>query len=135
VDTNSGSNNNSSCTSNRKDRHTFSNYNFSIPSGATITGIEVRTDGRVDSTSGSPRFCVQVSWDGGTSWTAAKSTSTLTTSEATYLLGGAADTWGRIWASGNFSNANFRVRITDVASSSSRDFSLDWIAVNVSYTP
>jgi zinc carboxypeptidase len=135
VDTNSGSNNNSSCTSNRKDRHTFYNYGISIPGGATITGIEVRLDGQADSTSGSPRFCVQISWDGGTSWTTAKSTSTLTTSEATYLLGGAADTWGRTWASGNFSNANFRVRITDVASSSSRDFSLDWIAVQVSYTP
>ena len=135
VDTNSGSNNNTSCTSNRKDRHTFSNYGISIPSGATITGIEVRTDGRVDSTSGAPKFCIQLSWNGGISWTTAKSTSTLTTSEATYLLGGTADTWGRTWASGDFSNTNFRVRITDVASNTSRDFSLDWIGVQVSYTP
>jgi carboxypeptidase T len=135
VDTNSGTNNNTSCTSNRKDRHTFYNYSFSIPGTATITGIEVRLDGRADSTAGAPKFCVQISWDGGASWTAAKSTSTLTTSEATYLLGSATDTWGRTWASGNFSNANFRVRITDVASSTSRDFSLDWIAVQVSYTP
>ena len=135
VDTNSGTNNNTSCTSNRKDRHTFYNYNVSIPSGATVTGIEVRLDGRADSTSGSPRFCVQVSWNGGASWTTAKTTSTLTTSEATYLLGGAADTWGRAWASGDFSNANFRIRITDVASSTSRDFSLDWVGVQVSYTP
>jgi hypothetical protein len=51
------------------------------------------------------------------------------------LLGGAADIWGRAWASGDFSNTNFRVRITDVASSTSRDFSLDWIALQVSYTP
>ena len=135
VDMNSGTNNQTSCTSNRKDRHTFQNYNVSIPSGATITGIEVRADGRVDSTSGAPKFCVQLSWNGGASWTAAKSTSTLTTSEATYLLGGAADTWGRSWTIGDFSNANFRVRITDVASSTARDFSLDWIAVQVTYTP
>ena len=135
VDTNSGTNNNTSCTSNRKDRHTFYNYNVSVPGGATVTGIEVRLDGRADSTSGSPRFCVQVSWNGGATWTTAKTTSTLTTSEATYLLGGAADTWGRTWASGDFSNANFRVRITDVASSTSRDFSLDWVGVQVSYTP
>jgi carboxypeptidase T len=135
VDANSGTNNNTSCTSNRKDRHIFYNYGFSIPSGATITGIEVRLDGRADSTSGAPKFCLQMSWNGGASWTTAKSTSTLTTSEATYLLGGAADTWGRTWASGDFNNTNFRVRITDVASSTSRDFSLDWIAVQVSYTP
>jgi hypothetical protein len=135
VDTNSGTNTNTSCTSNRKDRHIFYNYNVSVPGGATITGIEVRLDGRADSTSGSPRFCVQISWNGGASWTTAKSTSILTTSEATYLLGGSADTWGRTWASGDFTNANFRVRITDVASSTSRDFSLDWIGVQVSYTP
>ena len=135
VDTNSGTNSNTSCTSNRKDRHTFSNYNVSIPAGATVTGIEVRADGRVDSTSGAPRFCIQLSWNGGASWTTAKTTSTLTTSEATYLLGNAADTWGRSWAIGDFSNANFRVRITDVASSTSRDFSLDWLAVQVTYTP
>jgi hypothetical protein len=135
VDTNSGTNSNSSCTSNRKDRHIFYNYSLGIPSGATIKGIQVRADGRVDSTSGSPRFCVEISWNGGASWTAVKSTSTLTTSEATYLLGGAADTWGRTWASGDFTNGNFRVRITDVASSTSRDFSLDWLAVQVTYTP
>jgi hypothetical protein len=57
----------------------------------------------------------------------------LTTSEATYLLGGAADTWGRTWSSGDFTN--FRVRVTNVASSPSRDFSLDWVAVQVTYTP
>ncbi|MDQ3004574.1 MAG: M14 family metallopeptidase [Chloroflexota bacterium] len=134
VDTNSGTNNNTSCTSNRKDRHTFYNYDFSsIPGTATITGIEVRLDGRADNTSGAPKFCVEISSNGGASWTTAKSTSTLTTSEATYLLGGAADTWGRTWASGDFTN--FRVRITNVASSTSRDFSLDWAAVQVTYMP
>jgi carboxypeptidase T len=135
VDTNSGTNSNTSCTSSRKDRHIFYNYGFSIPGGATIRGIEVRVDGRADSTSGSPMFCVEVSWNGGASWTTAKSTSTLTTSEATYLLGGTADTWGRTWASSDFNNTNFRVRITNVASSTSRDFSLDWIGVQVRYTP
>jgi hypothetical protein len=42
-------------------------------------------------------MCVQLSWDGGVSWTAAKSTATLMTSNT------------------------------------SRDFSLDWVAVRVSY--
>jgi len=133
VDNNSGTNNQTSCTSSRKDRHIFYNYGLSIPGGATIRGIEVRLDGRADSVSGSPKFCVEVSWNGGTSWTAVKSTSTLTTSEASYLLGGAADTWGRTWSSSDFTN--FRVRVTNVASNNSRDFSLDWVAVQVTYTP
>jgi hypothetical protein len=134
VDTNSGTGSSTSCTSSQKDKHVFRDYNFSIPA-STIKGIEVRLDARVDSTSGSPKFCVEISWNGGATWTTAKSTPTLTTSEATYVLGSATDLWGRTWGNGEFSNANFRVRLTSMASSTSRDFSLDWVAVNVTYQP
>ena len=136
-DTNSGTNNSSSCTANAKDKHRFYDFNISLPGAATVTGIEVRLDALVDSAaSNSPRICVQLSWNGGVTWTTAKQTTTLTTSEATYILGSASDTWGRTWTLSNLSNANFRVRVIDVASSSgatSRDFSLDWIAVRVNY--
>jgi len=136
-DVNSGTNNNQSCTQNSKDKHRFYNYNISLPAGVTVKGIEVRLDAFVDSVgSNSPKMCVQLSWDGGATWTTAKQTPTLTTSEASYFLGSTVDTWGRTWTAANLSNANFRVRVIDVASSSnapSRDFSLDWIAVRVSY--
>jgi choice-of-anchor B domain-containing protein len=135
-DVNSGSGVNTSCTANAKDKHRFSNYNVSLPGGTTVTGIEVRLDARADSTSNTPRICVQLSWDGGSTWTTAKQTTTLTTSEATYALGGTTDTWGRSWTATNLSNTNFRVRVIDVASgngANSRDFSLDWVAVRVSY--
>lgn len=136
VDTNSGNNTGTSCTGADKDKHRFYNYNFSIPAWAsTITGIEVRLDALVDSTTGAPQMCVQLSWDGGTSWTTAKSTSTLTTSEVTYTLGGTGDTWGRTWnSSTNFTNANFRLRVINVASNTSRDFSLDWATVKVYFS-
>jgi len=134
-DPNSGSGAGTSCTGSDKDKHLFYNYSFTLPGGATVRGIEVRLDARVNNTSSSPKMCVQLSWDGGASWTAAKSTATLTTSEATYTLGGATDTWGRAWSSAEFSNANFRVRVINVASSAVRDFSLDWVAVNVRYQP
>jgi hypothetical protein len=133
VDTNSGTNTNTSCTNTGKDKHIYRDYNISLPGGATINGIEVRLDARADSTTGAPKMCIELSWNGGSTWTAAKTTPTLTTSEASYTLGGAADTWGRAWSTGEFSNANFRVRVTNVASNSSRDFSLDWVAVNIHY--
>jgi hypothetical protein len=135
-DINSGTNNKSSCTANSKDKHRFYDFNISLPVGATVKGIEVRLDAFADSTSSAPKMCVQLSWDGGTTWTTAKQTPTLTTSEATYILGSPTDTWGRTWTLANLSNPNFRVRVIDVASSSgatSRDFSLDWISVRVSY--
>jgi hypothetical protein len=132
VDTNSGNGTSSSCTSTAKDKHLFYNYGTSIP-GSTILGIEVRLDAKVDRTTGSPKICVQLSWDGGTTWTSAKQTATLTTTEQSYVLGGPADTWGHTWTTSQLTNANFRVRVIDVATNTSRDFSLDWITVRITY--
>ena len=69
ADTNSGTNKNSSCTNNGKDKHHYYNYNFNIPATAVIQGIQVRLDARADGTGGSPKICVQLSWDGGSTWT------------------------------------------------------------------
>ena len=135
VDTNSGSNNNTSCTNTGKDRHVLSNYGFNIPAGASIQGIEVKLNSRVDSTSGSPRFCVQLSWDGGASWTSPITSATLSTNETVYTVGGVTNTWGRAWTDTDFSNANFRVRLVMVASNTTRDFSLDWVGVQVRHSP
>jgi len=133
VDNNGGTASSTSCTSTARDKHRFFNYGITLPSGATVKGIEVRLDSRADNTSGSPRMCVELSWDGGTSWTAPLATSTLTTTMATRILGSATNLWGHSWTAADLSNANFRIRVTDVANSTNRDFSLDWIAVRVSY--
>ena len=133
VDNNSGSGTNTSCTNTGKDKHRFYNFGFDIPPAAVVQGIEVRLDAKADSTSGAPKICVQLSWDGGASWTTTKSTPTLTTSNATYILGGPTDNWGIAWTLSNLTDANFRVRVIDVSSSTSRDFSLDWVAVRVTY--
>ena len=135
-DTNSGTSNATTCTSTAKDRHQFYNYGFSLPGGATINGIEVRLDAWADSTQKAPFICVELSWDGGATWTAVpQTTSTLGTTEATFILGSASDTWGRTWTDTEFTDANFRVRITNVANSAQRDFRLDWLPVQVTYTP
>jgi hypothetical protein len=134
VDTDSGSGNSTSCTAAGKDKHVFFTYSFGIPTTAVaILGIEVRLNARVDATAGDPRMCVQLSWNGGVSWTAAQSTATLTTSNAAYTLGTPTQTWGRTWVPSEMSNTNFRLRIINVASSTARDFSLDAVAVRVSY--
>ena len=135
-DVNSGTNTTTACDNTGKDRHVFYNYGFTIPDGQTIDGIEVRLDAWIDGGSATTRYmCVELSWDGGTTWTAAKTTATLTTSETTYVLGSATDTWGRTWGSADFSDANFRLRITNVAPNNTRDFRLDWVPVQATYTP
>ena len=135
VDTNSGTNTSTSCTATQKDRHVLSNFGFNIPAGSTIQGIEVKLNSKVDSTSGSPRFCVQLSWNGGATWTSTITSATLSTAETMYILGGVTNTWGRTWTNTDFDNANFRVRLVMVASNTSRDYSLDWAGVQVRYTP
>jgi chitinase len=135
ADVLSGTSGSVDCASTVRDRQDYFNYGFAIPAGSTITGVEVRLDAKVDATSNeTPGLCVQLSSDGGATWTAAKKTPTLTTSEATYLLGGATDTWGGAWASTDFADTNFRVRLTTIAYSNQRSFSLDWAAVKVSYS-
>ena len=135
TDIDSGTNKNTSCTNNGKDKHHYYNYNFNIPVTAVIQGIQVRLDARADATGGSPKICVQLSWDGGLTWTTVKSTTTLSTAEAAYILGSTSDTWGRTWSSSDFNSADFRIRVMDVASNPSRDFFLDYVAVNVTYQP
>jgi hypothetical protein len=133
VDNNSGTNTSTSCTNSGKDKHLYYGFGVNLPVGVAVRGIEVRLDGKADSTSGAPKFCVQLSWNGGTTWTAAKSTVTLSTTEQTFILGSPTDRWGRTWALGDFSNTNLRMRVIDVSSSAARDFSLDWVAVRVTY--
>ncbi len=133
VDTNSGTGTSSSYTSTAKDRHLFYTYGFGLPTGATILGIQVRLEAKVDSTSGSPKMYVQLSGDGGSTWTTGKGTATLARTDAVYTLGGTADLWNTTWTAAQLSDASFRVRIIDVATNTSRDFSLDQIAVQVTY--
>jgi predicted outer membrane repeat protein len=134
ADANSGSSADTNCTSQQKDKHRYYNYNFNIPAQSVVSGIEVRLTGSAATTSGAPKICIQVSWNRGDSWTAAQSVP-LTTVNTTYVLGSPTDTWGRTWALGDFSNTNFRVRVIDVASSTTNTFSLDAIAVNITYQP
>jgi hypothetical protein len=76
---------------------------------------------------------VQLSWDGGITWTSGQVTPVLTNSQLTYLLGSATYLWGRSWLPGEFANSSFRVRVIDFANSTSTDFYLDWVAVKVTY--
>jgi hypothetical protein len=121
------------------DRHRYYNCGISIPAGSTIEGIRVRLDWWLGGAGGTNSMSVELSWDGGTSWTAPKTDWEESTSEHTAVLGGVADAWGRIWTVDELSDANFRVRVTCNCSGGSecenRDYFLDWVAVSVYYTP
>lgn len=115
-------------------RHRFSGYHISLPAEAVTAGIEVRLDWWLNSRWGTNYMDVDLSWDGGANWTSSQRDDRETTSEHTAVLGGPNDNWGHSWSPDDFSDNNFRVRISAYTSSSSRTFRLDWIPVRVTYS-
>lgn len=118
----------------RKGRqHQYWGYAVALPEGSTILGIEVRLDVWESGKPGAAYMYVELSWNGGASWTATGyRAGPLGTSEATYILGGPADTWGRSWTPGEFAYGLFRVRLTAACGPPER-IRLDWVAVRVYY--
>lgn len=92
--------------------HRYYDYNLGVPDCAIINGIEVRLDWWLTDITGDSKMDVELSWDGGTHWTAAKTDATQTLAEHTAIPGGPADTWGRAWTATELNNTNFRVRVT-----------------------
>ncbi|MBW2278993.1 MAG: hypothetical protein JRF63_15990, partial [Deltaproteobacteria bacterium] len=134
-DGSSGSSWSIACNTTIRDSHLYYGFDFGIPSGSTIQDIELRVDSWASATSWTPFVCASLSWDGGTSWTAPKQTPLLADAETTYILG-TLDSWdGHPFTDGDLDAANFRVRVNNIAEHLNLDFYLDWIAVQVTYTP
>lgn len=130
-DMDSGVNARVSCNQGQEDSHRYRNFGFAIPGGATIQGIEVRLDAWVDALAGAPQLCVAFSWNGGTSWSEWQGVVFTQTGEQTYILGGPTANWGRNWGPADFGDAGFLIRIIDDATTTDRDFFLDYVAVRV----
>lgn len=136
TDANSGTDNVNSCTDAGKDRHRFWGYTFGLPATVTaINGITVTAVVGQSNSGGTSSICIQLSWDGGTTWTAPKQSSLTAASLTTYTLGSASDTWGHTWTTTQLGRTTFRVRITDVATTANKDFRLDSLGASVTYTP
>jgi len=115
------------------DEQDYFDFNFGIPVGAIIEGIEVSIEYRGKGQfPGSVTVASELSWDGGTTYTTTgKDDETESESDVTITEGGSSDTWGRSWSSTEFSNANFRYKIKDIGSDVPQ---LDHIQVKVYYT-
>jgi hypothetical protein len=119
-----------------EDQHRFWGFAHGVPAtAAAILGIEVRADAGLNSTAGTNNLCVQLSWDGGATWTSIRSLPVTATAERTYLYGGAGDTWGRTWTPAELGTAALRVRVIDASSATNREFRLYWLSVRVTYRP
>jgi YD repeat-containing protein len=123
LDNNSGTSTTNDCSDwSNYDTTNFQSFNFNIPAGASIRGLEVRIDAKVDAASSNARMCV---WD--------HPSPLLQTAENTYIMGGPNDRWGRTWTASDFTNSSFYLEIANAAQSRLRDFSLDSVEVKVYY--
>jgi len=111
-------------------RQSYSNFDFGIPAGATINGIEVKIEGYsstqivlwhfIHSTSGGQ--------DGS-------DTITHHTSEDTQIIGGPTDLWSCSWVSSDFSDGNFYMYfMTDSDGTDGISLYIDQVQVKVYYT-
>ena len=116
-------------------RQTFEReISINISNGSQIDGIEVRADA-VRSGNKVVQLDVELSWDGGVSWTSTGfTTGALPNAEQSFLLGSATETWGRTWTSTELTDANFRVRVTANSVENGKLGALDWVPVTVHYT-
>ncbi len=122
------------------DAHDFYDFGINMDVGGytpTILGIIVNTSSLWSTDTGTNQFCIELSWNGGASWTStAKTTGDQGTAETADTLGGVADTWGRTWTAADLADENFRLRVMmDPSDSTITNASLDHLTVRVIYDP
>jgi hypothetical protein len=117
------------------DSHLFYDFGLPVPPDATVKGVQVRLDWYLDSDNGTSSMGAELSWDGGSNWTSPFTDNVESTAERTAYLGGSSDGWGRSWTPSEFTNNNFRVRITCNSDTAGKVFYLEYISVIVYYAP
>ena len=106
------------------------NFNFSVPNGATIDGIQVNIEATTIINVGAG---IAISWNGGIDYTSEKS-SIWSTPEENITFGGPSDLWGETWSSDDFKDSNFRIRLRRSSQNPGIFLNLDYIEIKVYFT-
>lgn len=117
------------------DDQSYENFNFGIPGGVIINGIEILIEARSSDSNGCQAEVRM--WSESGDGHSDRRTQSVDGSDDTYTLGGPNDLWGESWNASDFSNSNFHAEIQyDDASGGncSGTFYLDLFQVKVYYT-
>ena len=115
------------------DMQDWYNFGFSIPSDAWITGIEVQIEAEDPTDNGANSGGVRLSWDGATTYSVPKKFWGGDASDRISTLGDSSNLWNRSWTPGEFSDANFRLKITKLGVNGNK-LNVDHIQVKVYYS-
>lgn len=112
------------------------NFGFSIPSNATITGITVGALGGPSGVSAIADLHAQLVKGGVTQTTDRSSGAVWANSVLARTYGSSSDLWGGSWTPGdiNASNFGFSYAVENVALSGSQTASVDYISITVNYS-
>jgi len=113
------------------------NYGFSIPTGATILGIEVNIERRSSATPGSDDASVRLVKAGAVGGTDLQTNTAYPTTDTVETHGGSAQLWGQTWTPGNINATDFGVVITvqkASAAGAAQTVSIDEIEITVYYS-
>lgn len=113
------------------------NFGFSIPTDATIDGIEVHIERHANSTSNISDDRVRIVKGGVIGSTDKASASAWPNSDQTANYGGASDLWGESWTPANINASDFGAVLAARynSPSGSDDAKVDHISITVHYTP
>lgn len=112
------------------------NFGFSIPSGSTIDGIEVKIE-RQSIPAGAVDSHVKIVKGGTIGTTNKASATTWTTSDVIATYGGASDLWGESWSYSDINDSTFGMALAashPVFSKSGHNLAVDHITIKVYYT-
>ena len=112
---------------------TAKNFGFSLSSTHAVDDIQIKIVSSVSSESADNRWGVELSWDGGTSWTTSKSTFEIGSSDSTQYISAGPVGFSHTFTYSEMSDANFRVRLTPTQSTSTTDTDTDYVSVQVFY--
>ncbi|MCI0596297.1 MAG: hypothetical protein L0Z48_07115 [candidate division Zixibacteria bacterium] len=118
-------------------------FSFNLPADAqSVNGLFIEAEGRLlesppQGGGSTADLQIRLSWNGGSSWTSAK-TEDYTEGEGEFYhgLGGAADLWGRSWTVTETNNTNFRISLKYSREDISQDqIEIDHVRAKIFYTP
>jgi hypothetical protein len=114
---------------------TVKDFNIVVDSADVIDDIEVWVDALNSSNTADSRLNVELSWDGGSSWTTAFTSFQLQTSDNMFKIGAGPTDWGgHVFTPSELSNANFRVRVSPQNATATADMQVDAVYVKVTST-
>lgn len=109
----------------------YETFDFAIPVGSTIDGIAVESQAKIDA--GGNNYFVYIWNNTASSWVWVGAPYSISSTETVYEHGGATAKFSASWVQGDFTDANFSIRIaTDTIAGNT--FYVDYIKVKVYYT-